>query len=564
MKPGIFETRDFETKKMILVHYFSIENGKLVFLPQSKAQSLPHETFESGALKCAARNAAFALICKEFSQKNPMHIMVIDSAENITMFHLVAGLVAGSEKKRLNLVELNLVAVSHSVEWNNFSDGTISLQGLPSTRDAYSKAHYDGCNYNAIFLDACGLAPGLLNDICGMSLRNSTNSTNQRNPTNSTNPVEVSVFETIAVTGGVFGITWQNTRQYCTGKNLRRTDLSKTTRNVIFGYTDAAGIYQPGYGVYVKQKSKNQKSKIQKSQQSQNQKQQQKPSNDEIPHYEWMIGLMQHVAKMHGFQLELAYSAYESKGCMRTVIFRVFPLDVFSHDSFVYSQLSALESFYPCLSDEALKVHGNALYNQYLVPVFTEALEQFQDEQFQNDRLRIQTLWSAIEKKITTGKISPPIPLMSAPPMTAEQRELRALLTQVAEVVPFMSRENCEVGIKCLLPLFQDAFLASEMVLPEGFDDMKGKALLETIIERRHEKQPNQPKEHIPKHIPNEDYVLETGNVSKIHRGGFECKAVKAFSAKKYITLQTLTYSNDTGNLDKCKFCFAGSKRERE
>ena len=237
--------------------------------------------------------------------------MVIDSAENITMFHLVAGLVAGSEKKQLNLVGLNLVAVSHSVEWNNFSDGTISLQGLPSTHDAYSKAYFGGQNYNAIFFDACGLAPGLLNDICGMSLGDSTN---QRNPTNSTNPVEVSVFETMAKTGGVLGITWQNTRQYCTGKNLRRTDLSKTTRNVIFGYTDAACIHHPGYGVYVKQKSK-----IQKSQQSQNQKQQ-KPSNDEIPHYEWMIGLMQHVAKMHGLQLKLAYSAYESKGCMRTVI----------------------------------------------------------------------------------------------------------------------------------------------------------------------------------------------------------------------------------------------------
>lgn len=547
MKPGIFETRDFETKKMILSNYFSIENGKLVFLPQSNSRSLPHETFQSGALKCAARNAAFALICQEFSQKNPMHIMVIDSAENITMFHLVAGLVAGSEKKQLNLVGLNLVAVSHSVKWDNFSDGIISLQGLPSTQDAYSKAYFGGQNYNAIFFDACGLAPGLLDDICGMSL---CDSTNQRNPTNSTNPVEVSVFETMAKTGGVLGITWQNTRQYCTGKNLRRTDLSKTTRNVIFGYTDAAGIHHPGYGVYVKQKSKIQKSKIQKSKQ-------QRPSNDEIPHYEWMIGLMQHVAKMHGFQLELAYSAYESKGCMRTVIFRVFPLDVSSHELHVYSQLSALESFYPCLSDEALKAHGNALYNQYLVPVFTEALEQFQ-----NDRLRIQTLWSAIEKKITTGKIS----LMSAIPplMTAEQRELSALLTQVAEVVPFMTRENCEVGIKCLLPLFQDT------VLPEGFDDMKGKVLLETIIERRDEPNQPKPKKHIPKkhipkkHIPNEDYVLETGNVSKIHRGGFECKAVKAFSAKKYITLQTLTYSNDTGNLDKCKFCFAGSKRERE
>lgn len=541
---------------MILSKYFRIENGgKLVFLPQSNSQSLPHETFQSGAFKCAARNAAFALICNEFSQENPMHIMVIDSAENITMFHLVAGLIAGSEKKRLNLVELNLVAVSHSVKWDDFSDGTISLQGLPSTHDAYSKAHYGGCNYgrnyNAIFLDACGLAPGLLNDICGMPLRDSTNQTNP------TNPTEISVFETMAKTGGVFGITWQNTRQYCTRKNLRRTDLSETTRNVIFGYTDAAGIYHPGYGVYVKQKSKTQKSHHY----------QQKTSNDEIPHYEWMIGLMQHVAKMHGFQLELAYSAYESKGCMRTVIFRVFPLDVL-HDSFVvYSQLSALESFYPCLSDEALKAHGNALYNQYLVPVFTEALEQFQYEQSQSDILRIQTLWAAIEKKIIPGKIIPGKiipgkipPLMSAIlplPMTFEQRELRALLTQVAEVVPFMSRENCEVGIKCLLPLFQDAVLASETVLPKGFDDMKGKALLSTIIERRHEK----PK-HIPKkHIPNEDYVLDTGNVSKIHRGGFECKAVKAFSAKKYITLQHL---NDTGKLDKCRFCFVSSKRERE
>lgn len=69
--------------------------------------------------------------------------------------------------------------------------------------------------------------------------------------------------------------------------------------------------------------------------------------------------------------------------------------------------------------------------------------------------------------------------------LTVEQRELRALARQTADLVQFMTRESCERSIQALLPLVQEAVGASEVIVPEGLDEKKGMDLIEAILERR-------------------------------------------------------------------------------
>lgn len=70
-------------------------------------------------------------------------------------------------------------------------------------------------------------------------------------------------------------------------------------------------------------------------------------------------------------------------------------------------------------------------------------------------------------------------------PLSVEQRELRALSKQVTSLAHFLTRETCEKGIQCLLPMVQEAIAASEVVAPEGLDDKQGMDLIEAILERR-------------------------------------------------------------------------------
>src|SRR3990167_4163077 len=69
--------------------------------------------------------------------------------------------------------------------------------------------------------------------------------------------------------------------------------------------------------------------------------------------------------------------------------------------------------------------------------------------------------------------------------LTLEQRELRALARQTAEIVQFMTREACEKAIQSLLPLVQEAVGASEVAVPEGLDNKKGMELIEMLVQRR-------------------------------------------------------------------------------
>jgi len=78
--------------------------------------------------------------------------------------------------------------------------------------------------------------------------------------------------------------------------------------------------------------------------------------------------------------------------------------------------------------------------------------------------------------------------------LTVEQRELRALARQTVDIVQFMTRESCECGIQALLPLVQEAVGASEVTVPEGLDEKTGMDLIETILQRRHQQRPDEPK----------------------------------------------------------------------
>ena len=70
--------------------------------------------------------------------------------------------------------------------------------------------------------------------------------------------------------------------------------------------------------------------------------------------------------------------------------------------------------------------------------------------------------------------------------LTLEQRELRALANEAATLVKYMTRDRCEMGIQCLLPLVREAVVASHVVVPAaGLDEKKGMDLIEAIRQRR-------------------------------------------------------------------------------
>lgn len=174
--------------KLPLSNYFTAgENGQIVLLPQLNAQELPTEKFDPKPWKCATRNTAFTLAVLQLKTCYP-RVMIIDSAANISAFHLVAGF--------QDEPSIDIISVSHSVKWDAYMDDRVSVTPLSSTFDAYT--HGDQA-FDAIFLDACGNAPLLLGDICGINIEGEDD--------------YVSAFESFDPNcGGVFGITWSNTR----------------------------------------------------------------------------------------------------------------------------------------------------------------------------------------------------------------------------------------------------------------------------------------------------------------------------------------------------------------
>ena len=149
-------------------------------------------------------------------------------------------------------------------------------------------------------------------------------------------------------TGGVFGITWTNSRVYCTKNNLG--NLSTTTRDRIFG--------EQGYGPFVSKNSEEE--------------------NDEVPHFNWMIGLMRKMAELEGLGLDLVYSAYEPKGAIRTVIFRTFPkVDGWGAKTMLpvgCSGVSYVTDFFKrYLSADDLQACDGLFMKKYIIPVFEEA-----------------------------------------------------------------------------------------------------------------------------------------------------------------------------------------------
>lgn len=316
-----------------LSKYYSRNRDSIILLPQLNAEENNRETFTPKPLKCAARNCAILGGAKMLNIPGIPRVLVIDSAANISMFHLVAGFIETG---------IDIYAVSHGVSWDAYDDGIISVTPFSSTTDAYL-ADRDSA-FDVVFLDACGTLPLLLGDICGINIGDSSN--------------YVSAFESLPQEGGIFGITWCNSRQICTEDVLaamkKKGTLSRRTIDVIYGYTDEQGTVHEGYGVFVQGESGDE-------------------TNDEVPLYEWTVGLMAFVAKLEGFGLDLFYSAFE-KGIMRTVLFRAYPLSEKKPFTPTLTGPACVKDFYSQFSSDDLKAHDGVLFSKYLVPVFKEAV----------------------------------------------------------------------------------------------------------------------------------------------------------------------------------------------
>lgn len=178
---------------------FSAKNGKITLLPSLNSVSYENETWEGGLYteKCAARNSAFCICMKEMGRGDmSLNVLFIDSAENNTMFHTAMSFPANDK--------VNVLATSRGASWDR-KEGNFSVIPFKETVDAYCYSARVQKKLDGIFLDACGQAPRLLGDICGIVKGQDC----------------VSSFKRFYKVGGVFGITWQNTRYYCTRKNVR-------------------------------------------------------------------------------------------------------------------------------------------------------------------------------------------------------------------------------------------------------------------------------------------------------------------------------------------------------
>jgi hypothetical protein len=72
--------------------------------------------------------------------------------------------------------------------------------------------------------------------------------------------------------------------------------------------------------------------------------------------------------------------------------------------------------------------------------------------------------------------------------LSIEQHELRALVNNVNEMLPFIEANECEKAIQALLPLLENAIDTKERLENEEDNDIeekKGKDLLKAILERR-------------------------------------------------------------------------------
>jgi hypothetical protein len=332
--PSIFFSNDSVSQ------YFSADGESIVFLPQLNAWENPSETFTTQPWKCATRNCALVLALKALGIYRP-RVLVIDSAANLSMFHLAAGFFHEG---------IDICAVSHGVSWDAICGDDITVTPFSSTLDAYLTHNCGGYDaeerpaFDGQFIDACGNAPNLLGDICGI---------------NTPSGDYVSAFESLTKKGGIFGITWQNSRHQCTAEKLARKmakgTLSQRTIDIIYGYTDKEGVVHKGYGPF-KPCSTDQ-------------------ANDEVPHFEWMVGLMRFVAKIEGFGLDLIYSAYVG-ACMRTVLFRVYPISEKKPFTPTLTGPACVKDFYSLFSEDDLKAHNGVLFSDYLVPVFKEAARE--------------------------------------------------------------------------------------------------------------------------------------------------------------------------------------------
>lgn len=133
-------------------------------------------------------------------------------------------------------------------------------------------------------------------------------------------------------------------------------------------------------------------------------------ANDEVSHYNWMIGLMKHAAKIEGFSLDLIYSAFEPNMAMRTVIFRVYPANLdaleqrrLKSETKTFTGAGCVRDFYSTyIHEEDLRAHSGLLFREYLVPVFSEAATEL----LKADYTLIADMWSQIAAQC--GVISVP------------------------------------------------------------------------------------------------------------------------------------------------------------
>jgi len=329
----------------MLSKYFRNNKGKTEFLPQLEAKTLPDEKWKGGlgSLKCAERNCAFIWCLQSLKPEKP-RVMVIDSAENTSMFHCVAG-----------FENIEIAAVSKGVNWKPFSDERVDINPFHSTFDAYlddSDEAFDG-----VFLDACGCAPNLLGDICGIHVIDKDTGKLIRDEQG--NLSYVSAFESLNEKGGVFGITWQNSRQRCTKKNILAASQGTDRANdCILGFTDARGVFHKGYGAFEPIDDKNYSDDAEEK------------KNDER-HYDWMLGLFRHMAAEEGFRLRLFYSK-TNPGCMRTVIFRAYPIGTSLEPLPRPPAFKLLFNVYETIENETWDAHEGILAIHYISSILKD------------------------------------------------------------------------------------------------------------------------------------------------------------------------------------------------
>lgn len=254
---------------------FTEHKGRVSFMGIASPSSNANETWTGGigTMKTASRNAAFCNILADANDDGVPRVLVIDSAESVSTFHLA-----------LRFDKVDIVPVSSGATWKDIRKSNLSLTSFSTTRDAYT---YHNNAFDGVFLDACGCAPRLIGDLGGIEP-----DSNQDDGCYNIDGY-CGAFESINKKGGVFGITWCNSRKYCTRENLLKIyDEDSRVMKII----DRAG------GAFV-----------------------QIDEDDEARHFEWMMNLMAFCAHLENFRLELHYSTYIPRGVMRTVIFKVIP-----------------------------------------------------------------------------------------------------------------------------------------------------------------------------------------------------------------------------------------------